>query len=195
MSSTTSPNPSPVDDPSEAVVTYLFERVYSKGECHRIDDVIASDAIGYSPDARQPTVGPGGFRSHVVRLRTAFDGFTVEIENLRVRGDTFRVAWTATGTHERRFHGVEPTCNVGRVGEEPHGNRIRIAGETSGTVRNGRIETITTTWDATELRRQLGASIDAPDAVPDAAGSMRRASIPDGAPAMGRPTDHVAGGG
>lgn len=142
---------------NEAVVRELFERIYSKGELDRIADVVASDFVGDGPGSDHPYVGTEGIRSRVVELRTAFGGFTVDIEDLQIRGDAFEVSWTATGRQERRFDGVDPTCIVGRAGVEPHGSPIAVAGRTVGTIRDGRIQESRSGWDVSALRRQLGA--------------------------------------
>lgn len=161
---------SQVADENRAAVRSLFERVYSKGELNLIDDVVASDFIAESTESSRASLGPGGIRAHAIRLRTAFHGFTIGIDDLRLQGDTFEASWTARGTHERRFRGIDPRCDLGRVGEEPHGNRIAVSGETSGTIRNGKIGEIRMVWDAEELRRQLGVSFEDAETDTDAGG-------------------------
>lgn len=145
-----------VADENETVVRYLFERVYSKGELHHLDSVVTADVVGNSTDSSRAHLGPDGIRTHVIRLRTVFHEFTIEITDLHVVGNTFEVSWTARGTHERRYQGIDPTCTIGRAGEEPRGNRIAIAGDSSGTVRDGRIHEYRMVWNLDELRRQLG---------------------------------------
>lgn len=149
-----------VADENRAAVRSLFERVYSKGELNLIDDVVTSDFIAESTESSHAYLGPGGMRAHVIRLRAAFRGFTIGIDDLHVQGDTFEVSWTARGTHERRFRGVDPVCDLGRVGEEPRGNRLAVSGDTRGTVRNGKIHESRMVWDAEELRHQLGVSVE-----------------------------------
>lgn len=144
---------------NEAVVRNLFERVYSKGELHRIDDMVTLDFAGYNTGSAHRCLGAEGIRAHVIRLRTAFNGFNVEIQDLHVEDDGFEVSWIATGTHERRFQNVEPTATIGQIGEEPHGNRITLAGNTSGTFRDGKIDETQTEWDVAELHRQIKPSI------------------------------------
>ncbi|WP_224271038.1 ester cyclase [Haloprofundus salinisoli] len=151
---------SQVADENQAVIRCLFERVYSKGELNVIDRMVTSDFIENSTDSSRAYRGPEGIKSHVIRLRTSFNEFTIEIDDLHVQGDSFEVSWTARGTHERRFQGVDPVCNIGQVGEEPHGNHIVISGVTSGTSSNGKIHESRMVWDMTELRRQLGVSIE-----------------------------------
>ena len=143
----------------EAVVRILFERVYSKGELNVVDELIAPDFVGHWSGPADAYLGPDGVKAHVRQFRTAFNGFAVGIDQLRVARDAFEVHWTARGTHERPFEGVEPTCDIGRAGEEPHGNRIAISGVTRGTVTNGRLRESTTVWNEEDLRRQLGSHV------------------------------------
>lgn len=194
MTRASNSQPSTVAQGNEAVVRYLFERVYSKGELHRIDDVVTTDFAGEDTESAHRCLGPVGVRAHVVRLRTAFDGFTVEIRDLHVDDDGFEVSWIATGTHERRFQNVEPMATIGQIGVEPHGNRITITGDTSGTFRDGKIDETLTEWDAAELHRQLKPSIgdaerDIDDRVPTA-----RDALLDGKPEVGVPTIHTSSG-
>ncbi|MFB6302347.1 MAG: ester cyclase [Haloferacaceae archaeon] len=158
MPSKLSPKHDRIRNEARAVVLRLFERGYSKGELSLVTELVASDFVGYSTESSEAYLGPEGIKTHITRLRTAFHGFTIEIDDLQVEGDAFEVFWTAHGTHERRFMGVKPTCNIGQVGEEPHGNRIAVSGVTTGIVRNGKIHESEMVWDTKDLRRQLGES-------------------------------------
>lgn len=179
---------------NEAVVRYLFERVYSKGELHRIDDVVTSDFAGYGPESDYVSLGPDGIRAHVIRLRTAFDGFTVEIQDLFVADDGFEVSWIATGTHERRFQDVEPTGTTGHIGEEPHGNRIAISGATSGTFRDGKIHELRTAWDVSDLRRQLMRTVEDTEADIDDWAPAGQETLLEGNRGIAMPTIHTMSG-
>jgi len=145
---------------NRAVVRRLFERVYSKGDLSLVDELVASDFVGYSTESADAYRGPEGVKTHMSRLRGAFHGFAIEIDDIHVDGDTFEVSWTARGVHERRFLGVEPTCTVGPAGEEPHGNRIAVAGVTRGTIENGKVHESEMVWDGATLRQQLGTSVE-----------------------------------
>lgn len=159
MLSETTKKRNKVADENQAVIRCLFERVYSKGELSLIDNLVTPDFVGESAESSRAYLGPRGIKTQVIRLRTAFHEFTTEIDDLHMQADTFEVAWTARGTHERRFQGVDPTCNLGRVGEEPRGNRFAVSGNTKGTICNRKIHGSRMAWDVAELRRQLGASI------------------------------------
>lgn len=155
-------------DDDKAIIRRFIERVYSKGELIHVNDLVASDCIGYSTATADPYLGPEGIKIHVKQLRRAFHGFTMEIDDLHREGDTFEVSWTARGTHERRFLGLDPTCNIGQPGEEPKGYQLAISGVTTGTIKSGKIHQSTMVWDGEELRRQLGLSgeNDEPDIGP-----------------------------
>lgn len=149
-----------VRETNQAVVRRLFECVYSKGDLELVDDLVTPDFVGYSAESSEAYLGPKGIRRHVIGLRAAFRGFTVELDGFHAEGDTFEASWTARGTHERRLLDIEPTCTVGRPGEEPHGNRIAVSGVATGTVRNGKVRENAMDWDVGELRRQLGSSVE-----------------------------------
>lgn len=144
----------------QAVIRCLFERVYSKGELSLVEELVTADFVGDSIESADAYLGSKGVKKHVIRLRTAFHGFTVEIDDLFIEDNTLKVLWTARGTHERRLLGINPTCNIGQVGEEPHGNRFTVSGITTGTIKNGKIDEMEMIWDLEKLCRQLGSSVE-----------------------------------
>lgn len=145
---------------TQAVIRRLFERVYSNGALSLVDELVTADFVGDSIESADTYVGPEGAKTHVIQLRTAFHGFTIEIDDLDVADDTFEVLWTARGTHERQLLGINPTCNIGQAGDEPHGNRFTVSGITTGTIQNGKIHEMEMVWDSETLRRQLGSSVE-----------------------------------
>lgn len=149
-----------VGDENKTSVRDLLERVYSKGELHLVDELVASDFVGYSTESGDAYVGPQGIRKHVIRLRTVFHGFAIETDELHVDDDTFEASWTARGTHERQFLGIDPTCNIGQAGEEPHGNRITVSGIITGTIENRKIHESEMAWDVEGLCYQLSSSVE-----------------------------------
>lgn len=157
MSSQTIRERGGVEEQDGVVIRHCLERVYSKGELSLVDQLVASDFVGESDESPVAYLGTEGVKAHVIKLRRAVDGLTIAIDDLRIESDTFEVSWTASGMHERRFLGIEPTCNIGQAGEEPHGNRIAVAGLTTGTISDGKIRTFRMSWGIEELRRQLAS--------------------------------------
>lgn len=142
----------------KAVIRHLFEQVYSKGRLGIVNVLVSSEFSGSSSVSPDAYFGPDGLKSHVIRLRTVFHGFTIDIDDLHVKGDSFEVSWTARGKHERRFLDIEPSCIIGRAGVEPHGIEIAVAGITTGTITGGKIRESSMIWDVKELRHQLDSA-------------------------------------
>lgn len=137
---------------AETAIRRLFERVYSTGELSQVDTLVASDCTAYSVEAATAYHGPAGMKTHVSRLRTAFGGFSIEIDALRDSGDAVAVEWTARGRHERPFVGVEPTCRVGAAGEEPHGPQVVVPGRASGRFAREQLREWRMEWNVDDLR-------------------------------------------
>jgi hypothetical protein len=156
MYSKSTPKSEDLDEEGRLAIRYLFDQVYSKGDLGIINEITARDFVGCSTEAEDTYHGPEGLREHVIRLRTAFFGFTIEIEKIERDGLLWEVSWTARGTHERPFLGVEPTCIIGQAGAEPHGKRITVSGISDVTVRDRMIRHHDMRWDMNRLRRELG---------------------------------------
>jgi hypothetical protein len=150
-------------DGGARAVRRLFERVYSTGELSFLDELVAPGFVGYGTDTPDAYHGPEGLREHVVRLRSAFFGPVFDLDEIDRFGNTWAATWTARGTHERPFLGAEPTCVVGRAGEEPHGRRVAVPGVSRVTVVDGRIDRHRMTWEEDRLRAPLGRSTVAAD--------------------------------
>lgn len=141
---------------SPTAIRRLFERVYSRGELIHLEDLVAEAAIVSDGATGETYLGLDGVRGHVAHLRRTFHGFAIEVQAIHVDGGTFEVEWLATGTHERRFMGIDPTCIIGAAGTEPHGPEIEVEGLARGTLRDGSIRTCRFDWDLATLRGQLG---------------------------------------
>lgn len=139
---------------TEEVLHRLFERVYSEGDLTVAGDVVATDFEGRCSGTTEPFHGIAGVKEHASRLRSAFVGLTVEIDDLRRTPEGFQARLTAEGRFERPFAGVEPTCVIGRAGEEPRGPTVTIAGDVSGRVTGGALSGFDIEWDIDALRNQ-----------------------------------------
>lgn len=132
----------------ERLVRRLFERVYSTGELDLIDDLVASTYVGSGAEPDDVALGPDGARAHVVRLRSAFFGLDLEVDEIDGDGEGFEVHWTARGRLERPIGGLDPATKRGPPGAEPSGPRRAVTGVTTGRIVDGKIR---------ELRRPPGS--------------------------------------
>lgn len=139
---------------TEQALHRLFERVYSEGDLTVAGEVVAADFEGRCTGTSEPFHGVVGVKEHASRLRSALAGLTVEIDDLRRTPEGFQARLTAQGRFERPFSGVEPTCVIGRAGEEPRGPTVTISGELSGRVTAGALSGFDIEWDIEALRNQ-----------------------------------------
>lgn len=133
----------------ERLIRHLFERVYSTGELDLIDDLVASTYVGYGGDPDGVALGADGARAHVVRLRSAFFGLTLEVDEIDGDAEGFEVHWTARGRLERPIGGLAPATKRGPPGTEPGGPWRTVTGATTGRIVDGEIR---------ELHRPPGAA-------------------------------------
>jgi predicted ester cyclase len=102
------------DDP-EHVVRRLIDEGFSQGRLEVCDELVA-DAIAEHQDFG-PDHAPGaeGVKDVIRSLRDGFSDFRLTIEDLVVAGDTVWTRNVATGTHDGRFAGNEPTGRPIRI--------------------------------------------------------------------------------
>lgn len=99
--------------------------------------------------ARQRGPGATSWAGRSPRFRrddAAFPDTSVEIVHLLGENDMVTVHFRATGTHQGRFQGIEPT-----------GNRVEVTGMAIKRLHNGKIVEEWQIFDALGLLRQLDA--------------------------------------
>lgn len=131
---------------NEAVVRRFFE-AWNEADFDAVEEVVAADAEHHNPmDPPDLPPGPEGEIQLIETYRSAFPDAAIEIEDLLSDGDRVAVRWTATGTQEGEFMGVEPT-----------GAEVDIAGFEINRVEDGRIAESWGLFDGLGLLRQLDA--------------------------------------
>lgn len=136
---------------NESVVRRFFD-AWNDADFEVIDEVVAADADHYNPmDPPNVPPGPEGEKQLVRAYQSAFPDATIEIENLVADGEKVAVRWTATGTHDGEFMGIEPT-----------GNDVEIVGFEINQVEDGQIVASWGLFDGLGLLQQLGAVPEQP---------------------------------
>jgi steroid delta-isomerase-like uncharacterized protein len=108
-------------------------------------DLVSEDYVQHG--AASPVVGIDGFKRRHVWVRTAFPDYKGTIDALIVEGDTAALRYTAKGTHNGPFLGVQPT-----------GKKVSYSGMTFLRIAHGRIVEEWLCFDGLGLIQQLGAS-------------------------------------
>jgi len=136
-----------MSEANKALVRRWFEEVWNQGREETIDELFATDGIGYGlGDTDAPLHGPAGFKPFVANLRGALPDIHMTIDDIMAEGDRVTVRITVEGTHKG-----------GQLGVAPSGKRVRIAGIVIVRIANGQIAEGWNSWDQLGLLRQIGA--------------------------------------
>ncbi len=116
------------------------------GNLGTIDELIAPEFVGHNPPAREPILGPDGFREFVERYRSAYPDVRVMVDAQLAEGDRVVTRWTAQGTHRGELMGIGPT-----------GREVTVHGITISRISGGKVVESWSNWDALGMLVQLGA--------------------------------------
>ena len=129
-----------------------FFGAWNTADFEAIEILVADDAEHHDPvDPPDSPPDPAGEKQLIEAYRSAFPDARLEIEDLLAERDRVAVRWTATGSHEREFAGVEST-----------GTELAITGFEIEQVEDSQIVESWALFDGLGLLRQLGAISDAP---------------------------------
>lgn len=127
-------------------VVRRFVDAWNEADLAVIDEIVAPDAEHHDPmDPPDLRPGPAGEKQLIEIYQSAFPDATLEIEDMLAEGDRVATRWTAAGTHEGEFMGVEPT-----------GNEVEIEGFEINRLEDGQIVESWVLFDALGLLQQIG---------------------------------------
>lgn len=133
------------DQDNKAVVRRFFD-AWNEADFEAIDELVAADAEHHDPmDPPDLPPGPEGEKQLIQEYQSAFPDATLDVEDMLAEENKVAVRWTATGTHDGEFMGIEPT-----------GNNIEITGFEINQLADGQIVESWVLFDAFGLMQQLG---------------------------------------
>jgi predicted ester cyclase len=91
------------------LVRRFYKEAVSGGDMDLLDDFARDDMTDHAAIAMGLGPGRKGFRGHVEAVRAAVPNFHAEVTELIAEDDLVVAYWTASGTAEATFLGVEPT--------------------------------------------------------------------------------------
>jgi predicted ester cyclase len=121
----------------------ILEEVYGKGRLEYLDQVCDPSFKTHDPLTGEADLA--GVKREVETYRSAFPDMKPTVLGLCAEGDTACMHWRVTGTHQKRFLGVEPT-----------GKKVMIEGISFDRFRNGKLIESFTQWDTLALLQALG---------------------------------------
>ncbi len=121
------------------------EEVWTEGNLDVIEEIYAEEFTLHDPAAPDEPRDRDDYRDYVERYREAFPDVEYEVEDVIAEGETAALRYTARGTHEGEFAGIEPT-----------GDRVSVSGMEMYRVEDGTITEMWTSYDALGLFQELG---------------------------------------
>jgi steroid delta-isomerase-like uncharacterized protein len=111
-----------------------------------VDELVASDYVGYDPALPEPIRGPQGSKDNFNQYREAFEGARITVKDQIAEGDAVATRWEGRGRHTGELMGIPPT-----------GKDVVVSGLTLSRLKDGRIVEDWTNWDTLGMLQQLGA--------------------------------------
>lgn len=93
---------------NKALMKRFYDEVANKGDLKLIDELIAADFVEHE-DFPGLAEGREGLKQFFSMIRSAFDGFRMDIEDLVAEGDKVVARITMRGTHKGEFMGIKGT--------------------------------------------------------------------------------------
>jgi steroid delta-isomerase-like uncharacterized protein len=147
MASKTSRNietPTPLDNTQ--IVLRFIEECWNAGRTDMVVQNLASNVRIHDPVFPNLTVGANNMRQHIEACRRGFPDIKFQIEDTISERNEVVVHWTARGTHEGDFLGMQPTYRPAVV-----------TGTSIYRLNSGKIVEQWAHWNLMTMMEQLGA--------------------------------------
>jgi steroid delta-isomerase-like uncharacterized protein len=133
---------------NKQVARRMIEEVYNKGKIELIEELIDPAYEGHDP--LMGTVKRDGLRESVKGYRSAFPDLKLEVNTIIAEGNFVVTRWTARGTHRGALMGIAPT-----------GKSTVVTGIDFAELKNGKISSQYSEFDALGMMRTLGVEATA----------------------------------
>ncbi len=99
---------------NKEIVQRMADEIWNQGNLDAADELFAADFVNHDPN---PAPNPGdvtdleSYKGWVVEYLNAYPDYHVEVHDMVAEGDKVGARYTATGTHQGDFFGIEATGN------------------------------------------------------------------------------------
>lgn len=138
-----------------AAVDRLLKEAWGEGNLDVIDELTADDYIDHDPIAGDGDAAE--LKERIAGFRAAFPDLSLRVDDMFAADDKVVTRWTAEGTFENEFMGLEPSGEKG----EP------VSGIVIGRFEEDLLAESWAQWDTLRFMKNLGA-------LPEAAATMAR---------------------
>jgi steroid delta-isomerase-like uncharacterized protein len=132
----------------KALIRRFYAEAWDGTNYDICDEVFADDYVRHDARGGEPPAGPEGQKQIAAAFREAFPDLRFVVDRLVAEDDLVIGHWTATGTHEGPWAGVEPT-----------GRSMRMNGVNIFRFDNGKVVEIWNLRDDLGLLQQIGAEV------------------------------------
>jgi steroid delta-isomerase-like uncharacterized protein len=122
-----------------------YHEVWNEGRNETIHELLAPDAVLSGTD-RVEIRGPVEFEKFAERIRSAFSGMQIMVDDIFGYDDQVAVRWHATMSHTGEMLGISAT-----------GKPVTITGTSIVRIRDGKIVAGWDNWDRLAMLEQIGA--------------------------------------
>jgi steroid delta-isomerase-like uncharacterized protein len=131
---------------NKEIVRRFYEEAWARGEMDVVDELFDDEYVRHDFRPGEPQDGAQGQKDIAVAFRNAFPDVVWQIDFIIGEGDFVMGRWTASGTNEGAWAGVEPT-----------GRSIRFSGINVFRFSGGKVVEVWNHRDDLGLMQQLGA--------------------------------------
>lgn len=112
-----------------------------------LEEILTDDIVLHDPHL-EDIHGHDRVERYYASFHDAFPDIAFTVDDLVTSGDRITVRWTAEGTHEADFWGIDPT-----------GNEIHLSGIDIVRVESGQVAEVWTVYDSATLLQQLDVEL------------------------------------
>jgi steroid delta-isomerase-like uncharacterized protein len=133
------------EEQNKQIVRHVFDDLWGRGRYELIDRLYSANCVVHSPGLKGNSLNEAVEEGK--SFRTAAPDAGITATKIQAHGDIVTVEWTATGKNTGRDGGIPAT-----------GKSVRIRGNSTFRLANGKILEVTNNYDQNELFRQLGVN-------------------------------------
>lgn len=127
--------------------------VWNGGDLSLLDNILSPDYVRHVVDISEDIIGIEAYKESITAERTRFPDFTVNTDELIIKGDIIVGRWTATGSD------TGPSSD----GLPPTGNKIKFSGAAIMHVVDGKISETWIYYNMAAILPQLNYTITPPE--------------------------------
>jgi steroid delta-isomerase-like uncharacterized protein len=124
-----------------------MDECWSQGKLDAIRELVSEECTFHDPVFPSLAAGAESIQRHISSCRSGFSDLRFNIEDTIAERNEVVLHWTARGTHDGPFMGLQPT-----------GKNATVSGTSIFRIDDGRIVEQWADWNLMSLMEQLGAA-------------------------------------